>query len=394
MNRDTRGLRSAGRKAAIVLGLIGAVGLIAAGCGGDDDDSDAAQADATTTEATTTEEVVDLSAEVREDRPATTLDVLLPFQDSIVWAGYETARGPEGIYEDTYNLTTETSATDGSGQIQQLVGGKRDFAVVTTPELIIANARGEELIGIASLFSDVFTIAATPESGITSLEQLDGEVIGVTDLGGGELPLVRAALNSVGLEAEVDVELNVIGAGGAAAKKAIENGDVAAYAGAINDFVPLEDAGLTFEAIVGDEFTALPTNHMAVVPELLDDAEAFQAVKDLQKGWFEGNIYGEQFPTEALARICVVVPEDCQDEAFATAFYDSAQAIAIDEAKEGGCPDYDKLETVRTAIALVDAPEAADVDLMQVFPDDICQEFIPDQAVVDAQAERTAAAGG
>ena len=146
--------------------------------------------------------------------------------------------------------------------------------------------------------------------------------------------------------------------------------------------------------IVGDEFTALPTNHMAVVPELLDDAEAFQPEKDLQKGWFEGNIYGEQFPTEALARICVVVPEDCQDEAFATAFYDSAQAIAIDEAMEGGCPDYDKLETVRTAIALVDAPEAADVDLMQVFPDDICQELIPDQAVVDAQAERTAAAGG
>lgn len=239
------------------------------------------------------------------------------------------------------------------------------------PEPIIVNARGEELIGIASLFSDVFTIAATPESGITSLEQLEGEALGVTDLGRGELPLVRAALASVGLEAETDVELNVIGAGGAAAKKAIESGDVAAHAGAINDFVPLEDAGLTFQTIVSDEFTALPTNHMAVVPELLDDADAFQSVKDLRKGWFEGNIYGDQFPAEALARICVQVPEDCQDKGFATTFYDSAQAIA-----------------------LVDAPEAADVDLMKVFPDNICQEFVPDQAVVDAQAERTAAAGG
>ena len=38
MNVTRPGLRSARRKAAIVLGLIGALGLIAAGCGGDDDD--------------------------------------------------------------------------------------------------------------------------------------------------------------------------------------------------------------------------------------------------------------------------------------------------------------------------------------------------------------------
>ena len=75
-----------------------------------------------------------------------------------------------------------------------------------------------ELIGIASLFSDVFTIAVTPESGVTSLEDLDGEALGVTDLGGGEMPLVRAALDSVGLSFDDDVELTVIGAGCATAR--------------------------------------------------------------------------------------------------------------------------------------------------------------------------------
>ncbi len=380
MTTHRPGLRRVKRKLALVLGLIGVLGLLAVGCGGDDDDDDAGAADTTTEETTTA-----------ADEPNTELNVLLPFQDSIIWAGYEIARGPGGIYDVDYNIETETTATEGSGQIQQLVSRKRNFAVVTTPELIIANARGEELISIATLFSDVFTIVATPESGVTSLEQLEGEKLGVTDLGGGEIPLVRAALNGVGLDADNDVELVVVGAGGAAAVKAIENGDVAAFAGAVNDIVPLEDAGLTFEEIVGDEFTGLPTNNMAMVPEFPDeDPEGFQDLKNLMKGWFEGDVYGEQFPAEGLARICVLVPADCQDPAFAEGFYASAIAIAIDEAEAGGCPEPEKNDTVREAIVLVDAPEAADLDLTAIFTDEYCAEFVPDQAVVDAQAARTA----
>ena len=34
--------------------------------------------------------------------------------------------------------------------------------------------------------------------------------------------------------------------------------------------------------------------------------------------------------------------------------------------------------------------EAADLDVTEIFTDEYCAEFVPDQAVVDAQAARTA----
>ena len=370
------------RKVAIAIGMIGAIGLIAAGCGGDDD-STTADEDPVADETTTTEEPIAVSP----------ITVTLPFQDSIVWMGYEISKGADGPFEVNYGLEAETEATEGNSfTVQQLIAGNVDFAITGSVETMIANSRGNELLGIGAIQSDVFTIAATTESGTTSIEDLKGQALGVTDLGGGEIPLVKAAIDGAGLSQD-DVELQVIGAGGAAAKKALENGDVAAAAGAINDFVPLEDAGLEFVQIVGDDFAGLPNDYMVIRPELEDDAEGIQDVVNLMKGWYEGTVYGEQFPEDALDRICVEVPEDCQDPAFAQGFYDASLAISIDEAEACGAPDIPKLETARDAIAAVDVPEAADVDIAAIFPDTYSDQMCPDQAVIDEFAARTGATG-
>ena len=385
MGVSTRAGRSK-RKAIIALGIVGAIALIAAGCGGDDDDDGGDDAAATTEEST--------ASDVPEATgPAEAITVTLPFQDSIVWMGYEISKGSDGIFEVNYGLEVETEATEGNSfTAQQLIAGNVDFAITGSVETMIANARGNELFGIAAIQSDVFTIAATPESGTTEIADLEGQALGVTDLGGGEIPLVKAAIAGAGLDQDA-VELQVIGAGGAAAKKALENGDVAAYAGAINDFVPLEDAGLTFEQIVGDDFAGLPNDYMVVNQATLDDEAGLQQVVDLMKGWYEGTVYGEQFPEDALERICVEVPEDCQDPAFAQGFYDASLDISIDEAQACGVPDIPKLEVVRDSIAAVDVPEAADVDIAAIFPTGPSEGMCPDQAVIDAFAERTGATG-
>ena len=361
------------RKAVIALGMVAAIGLIAAGCGGDDDDDDSGA----TEQAATVEDIT----------------VTLPFQDSIVWVGYEISKGPDGPFEFNYGLAPQTEATEGNSfTVQQLIAGNVDFAITGAVETMIANSQGNELFGIAAIQSDVFTIAATPESGTTSIEDLAGQSLGVTDLGGGEIPLVKAAIAGAGLS-EDDVELQAIGAGGAAAKKALENGDVAAYAGAINDFVPLEDAGLTFEQIVGDDFAGLPNDYMVIRPELQDDEAQLNQVISLMKGWYEGTVFGQQFPDTALERICAEVPEDCQDPAFAQGFYDASLDISIDEAEACGAPDIEALTTVRDSIAAVDVPEAADVDPAAIFIGDYTEQMCPDQAVIDAFAERVGATG-
>ena len=368
--RDRSRLGRGRFKLAFGLVLFGAVALIGAGCGGDDDDEGDGGAEGAPQEFTIT----------------------LPFQDSIIWSGLEIARGPEGPMEVDAGLDPKTVATEGNSfTVQQLISGKVDYAVTGVPEVLIANSRGNELIGLATYYDDVFTIAATDESGTESIEDLEGQALGVTDLGGGEIPLVNAVLADAGLEPDQDVELTVVGPGGAAAFKALESGEVAAFAGAINDLVPLESEGLRFNTILPDAFLNLPSDYLVVRPEVLEDEELMSQLTAFQKAWYTGVLYGEQFPEDGLARICEQVPEDCQDMEFARGFYDAAIEIAIDESRAGGCPDYDALTTVRDAVASVDAPKASDINPEEVFPDDVCEDMVPSEDDVNAFAERTGA---
>jgi NitT/TauT family transport system substrate-binding protein len=358
-------------KLAFVLVCLGAIALIAAGCGGDDDDGDG-----------------DAAAGPTEDFTLT-----LPFQDSIVWNGYEIGKGPGGTFEEQCGLAPESVATEGNSfTIQQLISGKVDYAISGAAEVFIANARGNEVLGVANIYDDVFTVAATDESGTESIEDLEGQALGVTDLGGGEIPLVNAVLNDAGLEPDQDVELKVVGPGGAAAFKALESGEVAAFAGAINDLVPLESEGLRFNTILPDEFLGLPSDLLVVRPEALEDEELRDQLQCFMKAWYTATIFGEENPDEGLARICEEVPEDCQDMEFARGFYDATIEIAIDEARRGGCHDYEALTVSRDAVAAVDAPNAADVDPEEAFPSDFCEETVPSEEDVEAFAER--AAGG
>lgn len=365
----------------LMLGLlcVGLVALVVAGCGDDDDDGGGGGGgDGGATEAAQ-KEVSDIT-------------VTLPFQDSIIWSGYEISKGSDGPFEIDAGLRPETQAVEGNSQtIQQLVSGKVDFAVTGAPEIFVANARGRKVYGLATYYDNVFTVVATTDSGTKSIEDLRGKAIGVTDLGGGEIPLVNAVLADAGLEPGKDVELKVVGPGGATAYRALKDGEVAAFGGAINDLVPLEAQGLRFDVILPEEFASLPSDYLAVSEDGLNDQQLIDMLKEFQKAWYVGVLYGDQYPEDGLARICKEVPEDCQDMEFAKGFYQSAVEIAIDESKRGGCPDYDALTVVRDSVAAVDNPKAKEVNPEDVFPDDFCNDVVPSEDDVAAFAERTGA---
>jgi len=332
---------------------VGVLALIGAGCGDDDGDGGG-------------------------DGAPKSVEVTFPFQDSIVWAGFEVARDPGGIYESDYNLKPSLVATEGSSfVIQQLIAGQIDYGITGTPETIIANAQGHDLVGIANVESDVFTIVATPDSGVKSIDDLEGGSLGVTDLGGGEIPLVNAVLAEHGLTPDENIELKVIGPGGPAAAKAIEDGDVDAYAAAINDLAGIESTGIEFVPILEEKFQDLPNDEMVVRREVLEDDAKLQEVLDIMAGMYKGTVFAEENPDDALAIICELVPADCQDMAVAQGFFDATLDISIDEARAGGEHNYDKLTLVRDAIAVVDNPEAANVNLEEVFPNTYSEQLTP-----------------
>jgi ABC-type amino acid transport substrate-binding protein len=364
----------------LMLGLlcVGLVALVVAGCGDDDDEAGGGGGGGDATEAAKKE--------------LTDITVTLPFQDSIVWSGYEISRGSDGDMEVVAGLKPETQAVEGNSQtIQQLISGKVDWAVTGASEIFVANARGRKVYGLSNYYDNVFSVVATTDSGTKSIDDLRGKALGVTDLGGGEIPLVHAVLADAGLEPGKDVELKVVGPGGATAYKALKDGEVAAFAGAINDLVPLESQGLRFEIILPEDFAHLPNDYLAVTEDGMNDPKLIEMLKGFQKAWLTGVLYGEQYPEDGLNRICVLVPEDCQDMEFAKGFYDSSIEIAIDESKAGGCPDYDALTVVRDSVAAVDNPKAKEVDPQEVFPDDFCKDVVPSEDDVAAFAERTGA---
>jgi NitT/TauT family transport system substrate-binding protein len=340
------------------IACLAVVALVAVGCGDDDDDDGGGGGGD--------------SGEVQS------VDVTFPFQDSIVWAGYEVARDPGGIYESDFGLKPKTVATDGgSFVIQQLIAGQIDFGITGTPETMIAAAQGHDLVGIATIDSDIFTVVTTPDSGVSSIAELEGQTLGVTDLGGGEIPLVNAVLEDAGFTPNEDVELKVIGPGGPAAAKAIEDGEVQAYAAAINDLAGIEATGIEFQPILDDKFQNLPNDQMVVRADALEDEETLQTILDVTKGMFQGTIYAEENPEEALDIICELVPADCTDRAVAEGFFDATIEGSIEQARSGGAPDYDALTTVRDAIAAADNPAAADINLEEVFPDTYSEDLTP-----------------
>jgi NitT/TauT family transport system substrate-binding protein len=362
----------------LMLGLLcmGLVALVVAGCGDDDDDGGGGGGGGDSKAA---KEVKDFT-------------ITFPFQDSIVWSGYEISKGSDGPMEVDAGLRPETQAVEGNSQtIQQLVSGKVDYAVTGAPEIFVANARGRKVYGLSTYYDNVFTVVATKDSGTKSIEDLRGKAIGVTDLGGGEIPLVNAVLADAGLEPGKDVELKVVGPGGATALRALKDGEVAAFGGAINDLVPLESQGLRFDVILPEDFASLPSDYLAVSEDGLNDTQLLDTLKEFQKAWLTGVLYGEMYPEDGLARICEEVPEDCQDMEFAKGFYQASIEIAIDESKRGGCPDYDALTVVRDSVAAVDNPKAKDIDPRDIFPDDFCKDVVPSEQDVAAFAERTGA---
>src|SRR5215207_8728901 len=311
----------------LMLGMlcIGLVALVVAGCGDDDDDGGGGGGGGDGGSETAATEVKDFT-------------ITFPFQDSIIWSGYEISKGSDGPMEVDAGLRPETQAVEGNSQtIQQLISGKVDYAVTGAPEIFVANARGRKVYGLSNYYDNVFTVVATKDSGTKSIEDLRGKAIGV------------------------------------------------------NDLVPLESQGLRFDIILPEDFASLPSDYIAVNENGMNDQQLLDMLKEFQKAWFTGVLYGEKYPEDGLARICKEVPEDCQDMEFAKGFYQSAIGIATDDSHNGGCPDYDALTTVRDAVAAVDNPKAKEVDPKEVFPDDFCKDVVPSDDDVAAFAERTGA---
>jgi NitT/TauT family transport system substrate-binding protein len=149
-----------------------------------------------------------------------------------------------GYWKDE-GLDVDVIPAGGSAQsIQQMLGKSADFAEVNSSSFIQAVATtGAPLRAVMANTTVDWSLVAPSAGPVKSVADFKGRTIGVSSLGTGGIPLLKAYLRSSGLDPDKDVNIQPVGFGGMAVQ-ALNSGRVDGlmyWASAIASF---ESAGL------------------------------------------------------------------------------------------------------------------------------------------------------
>ena len=187
-----------------LLAVLLAVGLLAAACGGDDDE--AAPAPAPAPEPAPAPALEPAAAPAEEGCDGLTeVTVQLQWFTQSQFAGYYAALD-QGLYED---LCLDVTILEGGVEIVPipvLDSGGADFAVSWVPRALVPREEGANVVNIAQIFERSATLQVSwADSGISSVEDLRGKNVGNWGFGN-EFELL-AGLRSNGIDPAEDVTL-------------------------------------------------------------------------------------------------------------------------------------------------------------------------------------------
>jgi NitT/TauT family transport system substrate-binding protein len=281
--------------------------------------------------------------------------MLLSYQESIYWLPLLMAKD-QGYFADE-GLDVNVEATEGSGFVtQQVIAGNVDFGWAGAADDVIAFSKDDQIRAlICNPPQNIFRIVVLEDSPITDISQLEGKVLGITEAGGGEEPIVDAALGDIGLAPGTDVTILPIGAAGPQSLTAIQDGTVDAYASSYPDISTLNAEGLKTRDITPEKFNAVPGDCLITRQSVLDTEEGKADAIGIMRAWAKGAAFAEEDPDRAYEISCTIVPAECSDEVFAKQYL--LDTIAIAQQKDPNAPfgsvTLEAWET--TAKLLVDA---------------------------------------
>lgn len=306
---------------------------------------------------------------------ATDVTLMLPFVKSL---SFWSSMLPDelGYYsEENVNVTLEPSG-GGTEALQQVIAGNTDMALVAPAVIITSVAEGNEVIvPYTDKHAGLFSIVVPEESDIQAPEDLAGKTVGITDLAGGEVPLVRAILGRAGLTIDEDVTLVAVGEGNPATFSALEEGRIDAYGASWSDFIPLMGLGMELREVSYPELSRLPSEVLVMLPDY------YEANRDTVLGVTRSMARASYFVTQdkdsALALMKELVPEEHEDPELARLGLDIWLQVAAYPQENGeyvfGRNDeaaWGQLEQVLTDFADL----SSDVDVASILDDALIEE--------------------
>jgi NitT/TauT family transport system substrate-binding protein len=289
--------------------------LVLASCGGDDDAVDTTDVSETTvaTDTTggpsTTGAVAAGGGCANDDGSLRETTMLLPFPFAVPFFPVFVAQA-RGYFEEEGIEVTVESADGSASVVQQVAAGNVDFGMSDPGPMIAAVDQGQELTVVYVFQSGLIYGLVTPEgSPFTSIPDLAGETVGVSEATAGEVPFLEALLASNGVDPETDVEI-VESGGGASTAAAFDGDRIVAY---FSDFFNIIELGFEVPLTSFDlgEFGLLHAASVVVSDELIDgDPELIACVT---RAMARATEFTHASPEAAIIEIGEAFPDQVTD---------------------------------------------------------------------------------
>jgi len=312
-----------------VLALSLALALVATACaeegGGSsttaEAPSDGAEETTTTAAATTTE----APAELRQ------IDVALS-TTSVFGYGYWVALGL-GFYEEE-GLDVSLQGTGGSADVAQILAANNAAAGMGVPGAMLpAIQAGANLYPFFTYaYGEVFDVVVPEGSDITDIAGLEGKVLGISELAGGEVPLVRALLVEAGLDPDSDVEIIEVGTDAPSITAAFDSNRIDAYSSAKADIAAMNATGLGTVSIAPASLATLPAEGLLATEETKGDADLLTRIG---RATAKGQLMAYSNLDGTVCVLKDLIPEEFTDDAAGRASLEAVVAITTAPQENG-----------------------------------------------------------
>lgn len=242
-----------------------------------------------------------------------------------------------GLFEDEGVEVEFVTAGGSSAAIQQVLGGNADAALPSPGAALNAAARGQDVRWIFSYqYSNIFTLVAPSGSGIAAVADLRGRQVGVSELSGGEVPLVRAMLRNAGLEEGVDVRIVPVGEGAALTVNALRTHQVDAYSSNLFDVAALKARGVPLDVIMPGYVQQYPSNGIVTTSRTL--REKRPQLLALARAVAKAIVFAEANDEAAFRMATRIAPAEFEDAALSRAAWEAARTLRTPPAAITGQP--------------------------------------------------------
>jgi NitT/TauT family transport system substrate-binding protein len=242
-----------------------------------------------------------------------------------------------GYYKQE-GLDVRFETSNGSGAaLRQLIAGNVDAALPSPAAYLNAAAQGHDLRWIFSYeYANVFTLIVPDKSPVKSVADLKGKSVGVSELSGGEVPLVRAILRGAGLEDGKDVKIVPVGEGSALTIQALQGGRVDAYSSSVFDIAAIEATGFALRVILPADAQKYPANGMVTTAANLEKKRD-QMIR-FARASAKGIAYVKADPDRALAMAKKLGPEEFENENYVKYGWKAIQTLTTPPQELAGQP--------------------------------------------------------